>query len=103
MDASLRVAAVDLGATSGRVMVGTVGPGRLTLAEVHRFPNAAVTAADGSLRWDVARLHREVLAGLRAAGRADAVGIDGWAVDYALLDVSGDLLGQPYCYRDGRT
>jgi rhamnulokinase len=103
MGASLRVAAVDLGATSGRVMVGTVGPGRLSLEEVHRFPNGPVTAADGSLRWDVARLHREVLAGLRAAGRVDGVGIDGWAVDYGLLDASGELLDEPFCYRDGRT
>jgi len=103
MGASLRVAAVDLGATSGRVMVGTVGPGRLSLEEVHRFPNGPVTAADGSLRWDVARLHREVLAGLRAAGPVDGLGIDGWAVDYGLLDASGELLGQPFCYRDGRT
>ena len=70
---------------------------------MHRFPNGPVTAADGSLRWDVARLHREVLAGLRAAGPVDGLGIDGWAVDYGLLDASGDLLGQPFCYRDGRT
>jgi rhamnulokinase len=99
----LRLAAVDLGATSGRVMVGTVGPGSLELEEVHRFPNGPVTAADGSLHWDVARLHREVLAGLRAAGRVDAIGIDSWAVDYGLLDAAGALLGDPFCYRDPRT
>ena len=100
---SVRVAAVDLGATSGRVMVGTVGPGTLSLEEVHRFPNGPVTAADGSLHWDVQRLHREVLEGLRLAGPVDSVGVDSWAVDYGLLDDAGQLLELPYCYRDGRT
>ena len=103
MSSSLRPAAVDLGATSGRVMVGTVAPGSLGLEEVHRFPNGPVTASDGSLHWDIGRIHREVLTGLRAAGRVDAVGIDSWAVDYGLLDAAGTLLGDPYCYRDGRT
>ena len=99
----VRVAAVDLGASSGRVVVGTVGPGELDLEEVHRFPNGPVEAADGSLRWDVERIRAEVLAGLRAAGPVDSVGIDAWAVDYGLLDASGELLGPPYCYRDTRT
>ncbi len=99
----MRVAAVDLGASSGRVMVGTVGPDTLDLEEVHRFANGAVTADDGSLHWDAARLRREVLAGLARCGPVDAVGVDGWAVDYALLDASGALLGDPYCYRDSRT
>ena len=85
--ATRRVVAVDLGATSGRVMVAEVGPETLTLTEVHRFPNAAVRV-DGSLHWDVTRLHREVLAGLRAAaagGPVDGIGIDSWAVDYGRL------------------
>jgi rhamnulokinase len=99
----LRLAAVDLGATSGRVMVGTVGPGVLSLEEVRRFPNRPVTETDGSLHWDIERLHREVLTGLAAAGEVDAIGIDTWAVDYGLLDSSGTLLGAPYCYRDPRT
>ena len=100
---TVRVAAVDLGASSGRVVVGTVGPGQLDLEEVHRFPNGPVEAADGSLRWDVERIRAEVLDGLRAAGPVDSVGVDAWAVDYGLLDASGELLGQPYCYRDTRT
>lgn len=99
---SYTVAAVDVGASSGRVMVGTVGPGRLTLAEVHRFPNAPVSV-DGALHWDIGRVHREVLAGLRAAGPVDAIGIDSWAVDYGLLDEAGSLLGDPFSYRDSRT
>ena len=99
----MRVAAVDLGATSGRVMVGTVRPDGLDLEEVHRFPNGPVRAADGSLHWDVQRLRREVLEGLRAAGPVDSVGVDAWAVDYGLLDRSGALLGDPFCYRDDRT
>lgn len=99
----VRVAAVDLGASSGRVMVGTVGPQTLVLEEVHRFANGPVAADDGSLRWDAARLRREVLAGLARCGPVDAVGVDAWAVDYALLDPAGELLGDPHCYRDSRT
>lgn len=105
MARDVRVAAVDLGATSGRVMVGTVGDGRLGLEEVHRFPNGAVRVG-GSLFWDVLGIHREVLAGLRAAaagGPLDAVGIDSWAIDYGLLDGRGELLGNPYSHRDSRT
>ena len=100
---TLRLAAVDLGATSGRVMVAEVGPDVLDLTEVHRFPNGPVQGADGSLRWDVRRLHREVLTGLRAAGPLDGIGIDSWAVDFGLLDATGALVEDPYCYRDSRT
>ncbi|HEY0952959.1 rhamnulokinase family protein [Nocardioides sp.] len=100
---TLRLAAVDLGATSGRVMVVEVGPDDLGLTEVHRFPNGAARAADGSLRWDVRRLYDEVRAGLAHAGRIDGVGIDAWAIDYGLLDDAGELVEAPYCYRDGRT
>ena len=98
--------AVDLGASSGRVVVGRVGPSRLDLQEVHRFPNEPVRLPDG-LHWDVLRLYREILHGLRAAaGGADrivSVGVDGWGVDYGLLDETGALLGNPYHYRDSRT
>jgi rhamnulokinase len=100
----LRVVAVDLGATSGRVMVGLVGPTTLRLDEVHRFSNGPVRAG-GTLYWDVLGIYREVLVGLRAAGaqgRVDAVGIDSWAVDYGLLDHAGALLGNPVSHRDSR-
>ncbi|MDX2677999.1 rhamnulokinase [Streptomyces sp. NY05-11A] len=95
-------AAVDLGASSGRVMVGRVSPDSLELAEAHRFPNRPVRVPEG-LRWDVLSLYAGVLDGLRAAGRVDSVGIDSWAVDYGLLDADGALLGNPVHYRDART
>jgi sugar (pentulose or hexulose) kinase len=101
----LRVAAVDLGATSGRVMAATVGDEALDVIEVHRFPNAAVAEGD-SLFWDVQALRDGMLAGLAeiaAGGRVDGVGIDSWAVDYGLLDVDGALLGRPHSHRDRRT
>ncbi len=98
-------AAVDLGASSGRVMVARVGPDRLDLHEVHRFANRPVRTA-GTLHWDVLALYAGVLDGLRAAGRdaggLDGVGIDSWAVDYGLLDAGGELLGNPVHYRDAR-
>jgi rhamnulokinase len=100
------VAAVDLGASTGRVTVAEVGPRTLKLREVHRFPNGPVTRPDG-LHWDTAGLHREILTGLRAAARMPdpprSVGIDSWGVDYALLDERGALLDEPFHYRDGRT
>ncbi|MER7639911.1 rhamnulokinase family protein [Streptomyces sp. NPDC126522] len=96
-------AAVDLGASSGRVMVGRVGPDSLELTEAHRFPNRPVRTPEG-LRWDILALYAGVLDGLRAAGPAlDSVGIDSWAVDYGLLDADGALLGNPVHYRDART
>jgi len=100
------VAAVDLGASSGRVLVGQVGDGRLELREVNRFANIPVRVA-GVLQWDILALYRGVIEGLRAAGREvgqlDSVGIDSWAVDYGLLDATGALLANPVHYRDERT
>lgn len=100
------VAAVDIGASSGRVMLATVSEAGLDLREVHRFANGGVRAG-GRLQWDVLALHAGVLEGLRrAAGqvdRVDSVGIDTWAVDYGLLDGDGELVGNPVHYRDGRT
>ncbi|WSQ07332.1 rhamnulokinase [Streptomyces sp. NBC_01231] len=108
MSASVKsYAAVDLGASSGRVMVGRVGPDSLELTEAHRFPNRPLRVPEG-LRWDVLGLYGGVLDGLRAAGahcggRLDSLGIDSWAVDYGLLDADGALLGNPVHYRDSRT
>jgi rhamnulokinase len=97
-----RVAAVDLGASSGRVMLAMVGDGRLKLAEVHRFWNGPVRLRD-TLHWDILHLYRSVLAGLGQAGPLDGVGIDSWAVDYGLLDGAGRMIGNPVHYRDART
>ncbi len=108
-----RVVAVDLGATSGRVMAARVGVAAdaggtsvLDLVEVHRFGNGGVRAPDGSLRWDIRRIHGEVLEGIRlaaASGPVDAIGIDSWGVDYGLLDAAGQLVTDPYSHRDART
>jgi rhamnulokinase len=98
-------AAVDLGASSGRVMAARVGPATLDLHEAHRFPNRSVSTG-GTLHWDVLGLYAGILDGLRAAGRdlgrLDGIGIDSWAVDYGLLDADGALLGNPVHYRDSR-
>ena len=100
----LRVAAVDLGATSGRVMVGRLGPGTIELVEAARFQNGAVRRPDG-LHWDVNGLYDHVVAGLAAARELEpeiaSVGVDAWAVDYGLV-ASGELVGEPFHYRDGR-
>jgi rhamnulokinase len=99
-------AAVDLGASSGRVAAGVVDDGSLTLDVVHRFPNGPIER-DGHLRWPMSRLYREVLGGLARLATAypevESVGIDTWGVDYALLDADGGLLAEPVCYRDERT
>jgi rhamnulokinase len=86
-------------------MAGTVGPGVLAVRELHRWANAPVSAG-GTLHTDVLALYAGVLGGLRLAGRAGgvaAVGIDGWGVDYGLLDSDGALIGNPVHYRDART
>jgi rhamnulokinase len=97
-----RVAAVDLGASSGRVMLGEVGDGVLNLTEIHRFWNGPVQLRN-TLHWDILHLHRSILEGLAQAGPLDSLGIDSWAVDYGLLDSAGRLLGNPVHYRDSRT
>lgn len=99
------VAAVDLGATSGRVMLGYVEDGMLRLEQVARFPNGPVAGPDG-LHWDFTALYRHVIDGLAEAVRREpgiaSIGIDSWAVDYGL--VHGDeLLAEPFHYRDDRT
>lgn len=99
--------AVDLGAESGRVVAGLFDGQRVRLEELHRFPNGAVPMA-GSLRWDVLRLWNDILEGLSKAGAefgssAASVGVDTWGVDYVLLTKHGEMVGQPYHYRDPRT
>jgi rhamnulokinase len=98
---TIDVAAVDLGASSGRVVRGTVGPDVLSIETVARFPNGPVERPDG-LHWDLPALLDHARAGLRAAGPVSGIGVDSWAVDYGLLR-DGELLDLPWCYRDGRT
>ncbi|WP_308491911.1 rhamnulokinase [Microbacterium terrisoli] len=99
------VAAIDLGATSGRVIVGRVGPDVLDTTTVTRFANSPVRAGDG-LHTDILALYDAALGGLRAALHAHpdvaSIGVDSWAVDYALLR-GGRLLGNPFHYRDERS
>jgi rhamnulokinase len=97
----MRFLAVDIGASSGRTMVGTVEAGRLALAESHRFENGMKDVA-GTKRWDVHDLAAKVRAGIAAAGRLDGIGLDTWGVDYGLIDARGDLLDLPFAYRDAR-
>jgi len=107
MSAQLSFVAVDLGASSGRVMDCGWDGSRFHLHELHRFPNAGVRVGQ-SLYWDVLRIWSEIQLGLQKfrAAHTDApagIGIDAWGVDYALLDERDRLLGNPYCYRDART
>lgn len=103
------VAAIDLGASSGRVLTGTLTDGRLSVAECSRFPNGVAyvrTAGRPDLVWDVLSLWRGVREGLAEAARrgpVEAIGIDTWGVDYGLLDADGRLVGNPAAYRSGRT
>jgi len=114
------VAAVDLGASGGRVIAARVSGGGISgggtsgggtsgggieLHEVSRFPNEPVRAG-GTLYWDILRLHASVVAGLSAAAGSfplSSAGIDSWGVDYGLLDAAGTLIGNPVHYRDART
>jgi rhamnulokinase len=99
------LAAVDLGAQSGRVAVGRFDGERISLTEVHRFPNIPVRLHD-TLHWDILRLYHEVIDGLRAAGReagrVDAAAVDSWGVDFGLIDRNGRLVQNPVHYRDPR-
>ena len=98
-------AGIDLGAESGRVVVGRLEGGRASVEVIHRFANRPVRLPDG-LHWNLLSLFGEALAGLRRATRdatLSGVGVDAWGVDYALLDESGRVLGLPFHYRDTRT
>jgi len=106
MSAHTHYLAIDLGAESGRVMLGTLWEGRLTLEEIHRFSNGAVVIK-GSRRWDLLHLYAEIVEGLRKAGARDlpirSLSSDSWGVDYALMKGSEPFLTTPYQYRDERT
>ena len=104
--ATRTVAAVDLGAESGRVMLARFDGRNLSLEEVHRFPNRPVTLR-GHRFWNILALWDETLTGLhkarQVAGTLDSIGVDTWGVDYGLVDARGFLQGSPFHYRDSRT
>lgn len=109
MAKSLYSAAVDLGATSGRVILGTWAANRLTLTEVHRFPNA-FRSLNGHDYWDVGSLWHEIQTGMRKLGatlpkgaKVTSVGVDSWGCDHALLNDEGRLVFPVHAYRDSRT
>src|SRR6516164_9036984 len=105
MDAKCYIAC-DLGAESGRVMLGRLEGGRLQLEEMHRFPSAAVRVM-GSLRWDVLRIFDELKSGLREVAKralpVASLSVDSWGVDYVLLNNVHPMLSLPFHYRDART
>ncbi len=98
--------AIDIGASSGRLMKSELIDGQLTLTEVHRFKNG-FRMLDGFQRWDINYLIQEIVVGLEKIKQNGIehcyVGIDTWAVDYCLIDKDGTLLGDPIAYRDSRT
>ncbi|HID86690.1 MAG TPA: rhamnulokinase [Anaerolineae bacterium] len=105
--ATRKFLAIDLGASSGRAVVGLFDGERLRLEEVHRFPNGPVRVLN-SLHWDVLRLFEEVKGGLAKCVKTygtdiASLGLDTWGVDFGLLDARDELLGNPYHYRDRRT
>jgi rhamnulokinase len=99
--------AIDLGASSGRVMAGRYQGRKLTIEEVHRFPNSGVETGDG-WHWDFEGLFQSIVEGLGMAAKrygseVVSVAVDTWGVDYGLIDEDGNLAGQPWMYRDERT
>jgi rhamnulokinase len=98
--------AFDLGAESGRAILGQVENGRISLRELHRFPNRMVPL-HGHLYWDILHLFAEIQHALALAGREKialaGIGVDTWGVDFGLLDRDGALLANPVAYRDHRT
>lgn len=108
MPTNARFAAADLGASSGRVIVGELSRGVLQLQEAHRFANGPQQAPDGSFHWDFSNLRAQVRTGFSRAlelanGDLAALGVDTWGVDYGRVDAHGHLQEDPYCYRDRRT
>jgi len=99
------ILAFDLGASSGRAILGTYNGETLTIQEIHRFINEPVTL-NGTMYWDVLRLFHEIKNSLIKAkkyGEIDSIGVDTWGVDFGLLDKNGKMLENPVHYRDRRT
>lgn len=99
--------AVDLGAESGRIIIGSIVKEKLTLKEIHRFPNGMLNI-NGSFFWNIGQLYSEIVKGIELCVNTHkiipaSIGIDTWGVDYGLLAEDNTLLGLPYAYRDPRT
>ncbi len=105
MNATANYLALDLGASSGRAMLGVFDGSRVRLEELHRFENGPV-CAEGGLGWDAPRLFEQLKIGLGCCAprgvRLDAIGVDTWGVDFGLLRANGELLAMPRHYRDPR-
>src|ERR1700722_12639341 len=104
--ARTRYIAIDLGAESGRGMLGTLDGVQLGLEEIHRFANVPVEIG-GGLHWNIGGLWAEIQKGIgkameRAGGEVEGISADSWGVDYVLLDAAGEILSPPFIYRDGR-
>ena len=100
----VKMLAIDLGASSGRGIVGTFDGKRFTLEENHRFPNEPVMVA-GQFTWDILRILHEIKTSIRNCANSDdrdiaSIGIDTWGVDFGFLDKKGHLIGNPVHYRD---
>lgn len=98
--------AIDLGAGSGRVMAALLDDGAISLKQVHRFESPAIQREEG-LFWDIGLIWSEIKTGLQKAARQygtaiRSIGVDSWGVDYAWFDKNGNIMGEPYCYRDTR-
>ena len=107
MSDAIKMLAIDLGASNGRAILGILEDGELTLQEVHRFCNDPVMV-NGNLYWDILRLFQEIKQGILNCVRQghqdiSSIAVDTWGVDFGLLDSKGNLLGNPYHYRDKRT
>ncbi|KKO53420.1 rhamnulokinase [Paenibacillus sp. DMB20] len=102
----MSILAFDLGASSGRAMIGRLDDHGINVEEIHRFSNDPVRVGN-RLQWDILRLYHEIKQGLIIAGQKNmvpgSIGIDSWAVDFGLIDEDGELLGNPYHYRDAQT
>lgn len=96
-------AAVDLGASSGRVILGKISKDKIEYEEVHRFGNGPIARGDG-LYWDIDSLKNNVMEGLAklAGSGIVSIGVDSWAVDYGLVNDQGELIREPHHYRDNR-
>ena len=98
--------AVDLGATSGRTILGCLGEGKMELKELTRFPNHIIETG-GHCYWDIYALYNEIIRGLKVVAKDNlpirSIGIDTWGVDFVFVGKDGELLRNPYCYRDPHT